>query len=124
MKLNSFQDAIKDYEQRTGEKFLWPPGMQLKVWDNNEFMVYGIFERDGTRFFYCDQTYGFFDHMKEWIFAKMRENGLTVIVTVTARDPKAHMRKFKGLKIERVPQFDYTFEGRHYFVMKGEIPNA
>ena len=60
MKLNSLDEAIKDYEAITGEDFEWNSDYEnLIVLPDNSFMTWRIGEYDGYRYFEIRQTYGF-----------------------------------------------------------------
>lgn len=121
MKLSSFPEAVADYERITGEKFEWIVGYDhLKVLPSNEFMTWRIGEKEGTRYFEIRQTYGFMKNFVDWIKEIMNKEGLEWIVTMTTRDPKAHLRKWS---MRRLPEYDYVYEGRSYQVLIGHISN-
>lgn len=123
MKLNSFYEAVTDYERLTnGEKFEWNAGYEnLKVLPTNEFMTWRIGEKDGIRYFEIRQTYArSFSNFVPFIKEIMEKEKLEWIVTTTQRDPKGHIRKWSMV---RLPEYDYTHEGRRYFVLKGHISN-
>ena len=81
-------------------------------------MVYG--EREGLSYLWLDQSYGFMKNFVPFLLRIMDIAKLEWIVTATTRNPKAHQRKWK---MERLPAFDYDFEGRRYFVLKGHKTN-
>lgn len=121
MKLNTFAEAVTDYERLTGETFEWKVGYEdLKVLPSNDFMTWRIGEKEGIRYFEMRQTYGWLKNFIPWIKEVMKKNNLEWIVTMTTRNPKAHMRKWK---MERLEKYDYEFEGRKYYVLLGHIDN-
>lgn len=121
MKLRTFQEAVEDYEQLTGEDFEYKvPYENLKILDSNEFMTWRIGEKNGQRYFEIRQTYGFMKNFVDFIREVMEANGLEWIVTSTQRDPRAHIKKWK---MELLPEYCYEFEGRRYNVLKGHISN-
>ena len=133
MKLDNINEMVADYERITGEtvdlsKFEWVDkigfvdneNMHLKIVSNGGFFIWGIGERSGIKYLYLDQFYGFVKSVVPYLKEVMRMNGLDVIVTATQRNPKAHIRKWK---MERMPEYDYDYEGRHYFMLQGDINN-
>lgn len=120
MKLASFPEAVRDYERITGETLLWSLDLDLKVLDSNEFMLWAVREREGQRYFWLDQTYGFIKNFVPFIKDICSKNNIEWLVTGTTRDPKMHIKKWS---MERLPQFDYEYEGRRYFILKGHISN-
>lgn len=120
MKLSSFHEAVADYERITGETFLWSSGLDLKVFGSNEFMLWAIREHEGEKYFYVDQTYGQSKNIVPFIKKVMQENNLIYWATSTCRNPKPFIRKWK---MEHLPTFDYDYEGRHYYLLKGHISN-
>lgn len=115
----SLEDSIAKYQQITGETVEVKPGYAVKIIDDN-FMVWRLGVRDGTPYFWVDQMYGQMKHFEEFIREVCKAAGIDTIATATTRDPKAHIRKWK---MTRVPECDYTHEGRFYFVLKGNISN-
>lgn len=121
MKLNSFKEAVDDYERLTGEDFEFKiPYENLKILDSNEFMTWKIHDYNGLRFFEIRQTYGFVKNFVPWIKEIMAEENLSLIITMTQRDPKAHIRKWK---MSHLKSRDYDYEGRHYHVLVGHVAN-
>ena len=121
MKLNSLDEAIKDYEAITGEDFEWNSDYEnLIVLPDNSFMTWRIGEYDGYRYFEIRQTYGFVKNFIDRIKKIMSENNVEYIVTSTQRSPKAHIRKWK---MTHLMERDYSFEGRNYHVLLGHINN-
>lgn len=121
MKLNSFYEAVSDYERITGEKFKWDAkNMQLVVLPSNEWFIWAIGERDGVRFLWLDQMYGFTKNFIPYIKEIGVKHNLEIVVTTTTRNPKMHIRKWK---MKRLPEYDYTYEGRYYYVLQSTISN-
>ena len=121
MKLYTFEESAEDYERLTGESFEFNIQYEnLKLLDSNEFMTWRIGERFGYRFFEIRQTYGFVKNFVPWIEKMMKENNINLILTMTQRSPKAHIRKWK---MAWMKDWDYDFEGRHYHVLLGNIAN-
>ena len=122
MKLNTFAEAVFDYERLTGETFEWKAGFEnLNVLPSNEFMAWRIGEKDGIRYFEIRQTYArSFSHFVPFVKETMEKENLEWIVTMTQRNPKAHEKKWRMI---RLPEYDYEHEGRKYFVLKGHISN-
>lgn len=133
MKLDNINDMVADYERMTGEtvdlqRFKWQDkigyvdeqNMHLKIVPHEGFFIWGIGERDGSKYLYLDQFYGFVKSVVPYLKEVMQMNGLSHIVTATQRNPKAHIRKWK---MERMPEYDYDYEGRHYYVLQGDIDN-
>jgi hypothetical protein len=119
MKLDSIDSAIQDYERITGELFdIFNPDLTPIVLPSNEFLLYQIGERDGMRYFEINQTYGYVRNFTDHIKIIMEENKLSHIVTFTQRNPKYHIRKYK---LKRLPQYDYDYEGRHYYCLIGNL---
>lgn len=48
----------------------------------------------------------------------MRIANLEIITTTTQRKPEVHCRKWK---MKRLPEYDYTYEGRAYLFLIGDI---
>lgn len=121
MKLNSFAEAVADYEKITGESFEWKVGYEeLKVLPSNEFMTWRIGQKDGNRYFEVRQTYGWIKNFVPWIKEVMHKNNLELIVTMTTHNPKGFIRKYK---MERLPHYDYEYCGRKYHVLITHISN-
>lgn len=121
MNLNSFPEAVADYERLTGETFEWNPDEDMKVLDSNEFMTYRYGDYEGVPYFEIRQTYAkSFSSFVPFIREEMNKRNIKWIVTTTQRDPKAHIKKWK---MKRLPEFDYEFEGRFYYVLLGHISN-
>ena len=133
MKLDNIHSMVEDYERLTGEtvdleRFKWvdkvgyvdEKNMHLKIVANGGFFIWGMGERGKDKYLYLDQFYGFVQSVVPYLKEVMSMNGLTHIVTATQRNPKAHIRKWK---MERMPELDYDFEGRHYFMLRGDIDN-
>lgn len=134
MKLDSLASAIADYERITGEtvdlaafsetvndmRFDPITNKYLKVLPSNEWLIWAIGEREGLSYLWLDQSYGFMKNFVPFLINIMDVANLEWIVTATTRNPKAHIRKWK---MERLPEYDYEFEGRKYFVLKGHKTN-
>lgn len=131
--MKTLEDWIKLYERKTGEtfdlsQFHWDDqqgwisqkNMHLKIVPGWGFFCWAISKKNGLRYLYLDQCCGFVKYFVPYIREVMRLNKLEWIVTATQRDPKAHMRKWK---MKRLSEYDYDFEGRHYFVLIGHISN-
>ena len=118
MKLDSLQESIKKYEQITGEIFLHSPDLALKV-IGECFMLWRLGIRDEIPYFWIDQTYAkSFSIFVPFIKEVCKKAEIDWIVTATTRNTKAHIRKWK-----MIPVSDYDFEGRHYYILKGDISN-
>lgn len=120
MKLSSFPEAVKHYEELTGEDFEWNRDEGCWVLDSNEFMTYRIGDYKGIKYFEIRQTYGFTKNFVQKIKEYMQQHNLKWIVTTTQRNPKAHIKKWK---MKHLSKFDYDFEDRHYYVLLGFIDN-
>jgi hypothetical protein len=134
MKLASLSAAISDYRNITGEKvenyrytdyingnfYDIERNKYLRILPSNEWLIWAVGERYGFRYLWLDQSYGFINHFVPYLLEVMRFNNLEWICTATTRNPKAHIRKWK---MERLPEHDYMFEGRFYFVLKGHRSN-
>jgi hypothetical protein len=125
MKLNTFAEAVMDYERITKERFLWqitsePLGygecLNLVVLPSNEWFMYAIREHEGERYIWLDQMYGFMKNFTPLINEIMEREGVKILLTATTRDPKMHIRKWD---VEHL--YDYEFEGRHYHILKGTV---
>ena len=92
----------------------------LKVLPSNEWLIWAIGEREGLSYLWLDQSYGFMKIFVPFLLNIMDIAGLEWIVTATTRNPKAHIRKWAMV---RLPEYDYEFEGRNYFVLKGHKTN-
>lgn len=134
MKLTSFYDAVKDYERITGETVpvqdycevregcLFNPAetKYMKILPSNEWLIWAIQERDGVRYLWLDQSYGFMKSFVPFLLHVMEINELEWIATATSRNPAAHIRKWK---MKRLTKYDYDFEGRSYYVLLGHKSN-
>lgn len=133
MKLSNINEMVEDYERLTGEKvdlqrFKWidkigyvdKDNMHLKIVPDGGFFIWAIDERDGERYLYLDQQYGLFKSVVPYLKEVMLMNGLKSIVTVTHRNPKPFIRKWK---MQRLEQYDYDYENRHYYVLQTGIEN-
>lgn len=133
MKLGNIKEMVADYERKTGEtvdlkRFEWQDkigfidkeNMHLKIVPNGGFFIWAINEKDGEKYLYLDQNYGLFKSVVPYLKEVMLMNGLKTIVTATQRNPKAHIRKWK---MKRLEQYDYDYEGRHYYVLQTGIEN-
>ena len=133
MKLDNINEMVADYERKTGEKvdlskFEWvdkvgyvdKQNMHLKIVPNGGFFIWGIGELDGEKYLYLDQHYGEFKSVVSYLNDVIRINSLTSIVTATHRNIKPFMRKWK---MHRLEQYDYDFEGRHYYVLQTDVEN-
>lgn len=126
----TLQEMISAYEKRTGEAVdlagfvdtgtdLVKDNIHFKVFPHS-FLFWGITEREGVKYIDLLQTWGVMTEMAPYIRAVMEMNGLRHIATVTTRQPRAHMRKWK---MKRRPDWDYTYEGRYYYALTGTIEN-
>ena len=134
MKLSSLESAIADYERITGEHvpledyteqqagcFYDPRNHKyFKVLPSNEWLIWAIGEREGLSYLWLDQSYGFMKNFVPFLLGVMDVAKLEWIVTATTRNPKAHIRKWAMRRLEK---YDYEYEGRHYFVLKGHREN-
>ena len=121
MNLYSFEEAVNDYEKLTNEGFEFVLQKEnLKLLDTNDFMTWKIIEFGGLRCFEIRQTYGFIKRFIPWIKQIMKEENLQLIITMTQRNPAAHIRKWK---MSWLKDRDYDFEGRHYHVLIGNVYN-
>lgn len=134
MKLNNINDMVADYERLTHEKvnlsaFQWVDkigfidnkNFHLKIIPGGGFFIWSVAQSEnGSKYLYLGQFYGFVKAVVPYLKKVMAMNGLTDIITATQRNPKAHMRKWK---MERLPEYDYDFNGHHYYMLKGNIAN-
>ena len=134
MRFDNLAEAVKDYERITGETVeLWKyneyingcfyseeENKYLKVLPSNEWLIWAIGKREGLSYLWLDQSYGFIKNFVPFLLEVMDINNLEWIVTATTRNPKAHIRKWK---MEHLTDFDYEYEGRHYYVLKGHKTN-
>ena len=122
---------IKDYERITGESLSFEGfffdedchdkrNRHLKYFPDTGFLIWGILEYEGKRYFAMLETYGKVAGMVDYIKKVMKMNGLSKIVTFTTRNPRAHIRKWKMIHHS---EQDYDYEGRHYYVLTGTIEN-
>lgn len=132
MKLKTFKEAITDYECITGEMvdnynyteyingcFFNPTtNKYMKVLPSNEWCVYAIGEREGLSYLHLDQCYGFMKNLAPHLLEVMRIADLEIVTTTTQRKPEVHCRKWK---MKRLPEYDYDYEGRHYYFLIGDI---
>ena len=134
MRLDSLASAIADYERITGEtvdiaafsetvndmRFDPIENKYLKVLPSNEWLIWAIGEREGLSYLWLDQSYGFMKNFVPFLLNIMDIAGLEWIVTATTRNPKMHIRKWS---MQLLPEYDYEFEGRKYYVLKGHRDN-
>lgn len=131
MKLSSLQEMIKDYERITGESISFEGfffdddlhdrhGTHFKFFPNVGFLFWQLIKHEGIVYFQILETYGKFHKMVDYIREVMVLNGVKDIVTMTTRNPKAHIRRWKMI---HHPEQDYDYEGRHYYVLTGTIEN-
>lgn len=121
MKLNSLDEAIADYEDKTKEDFdILNPLYTPIVLPSNEFMLVRVGENSGRRWLEIGQMYGYSKSFAPIVRQLCENIGTTTIITTTQRNPKAHMRKW-GMK--RLPEHDYDYQGRHYYVLEGHVNN-
>lgn len=134
MRLDSLASAVADYERITGEtvdlaafsetvndmRFDPTTNKYLKVLPSNEWLIWAIGEREGLSYLWLDQSYGFMKNFVPFLLGIMDIAKLEWIVTATTRNPRAHLRKWAMV---RLPEYDYEFEGRKYFVLKGHRVN-
>jgi hypothetical protein len=111
-------ESIEKYERITGEEFNHSPDLDLKTTPDGEFMLWKLFVHDDVPYFWIDQTFGQMIHFGDFIRGVCKSADITQIVTATTRNPKFHIRKWK---MERLPEHDYCFEGRFYYVLKGSV---
>lgn len=120
MKPQTLQSVISDYERLTGEQFEMRPDLYMKVIDNN-FMLWKLDIREGVPFFWIDQTYAkSFSVFVPFIQEVCNRAKVEYIATATTRNPRGHIRKWKG---QRLPQYDYEYEGRQYKVLISHVDN-
>lgn len=112
-------DTIRKYEQKTGETVTRPADCAKKE-IGDEFMFWKLTCRDDVSFFYIDQMCGQMKNFRDFIREVMNTASIEWIVTATTRNPKTHIRKWK---MERLPDYDYDYENRHYYVLKGHLSN-
>lgn len=118
MKLDSIESAIKDYERITKEPVECDEKSAVKILPTNEFMIWRLGVYENTPYFYIDQTYAKnFSNFVPFIKEVCKAAGIKTIVTATQR-PKAHYRKWKMELLK-----EYDFDGRHYYLLKGDIKN-
>jgi hypothetical protein len=115
----TLEKSIKKYEEITKETFQQSPDLSLKV-VGSDFMLWKLFIRDGIPYFWIDQTFGQMNNFVDFIREVCNSANIEWIVTATTRNPKSHMRKWK---MERLTEYDYTFEGRFYYALKGHLSN-
>jgi len=111
-------DFIRKYEAKTGETVTATDDFAVKVLDSGEFMKWKLAVRDGTPFFWVDQTYGQMQHFALFIQEVCNAAGIEWIAAATTRNPAPFIRKWKCV---RLPEYDYEFEGRRYSVVKGHL---
>ena len=120
MQPSTIQEAIADYTKRTGETVECDEHSAVKIIDNN-FMIWRLGIREGVPYFFIDQTYAkSFPVFVPFIREVCKAADITTIVTATTRNPRAHQKKWSMV---RVPEHDYTHEGRYYYVLKSHISN-
>ena len=113
-------DSIKKYEKITGETFLHSPDLALKV-IGECFMLWKLGIREGVPFFWIDQCYArSFSIFVTFIKEVCQTAEIEIIATATTRNPKSHIRKWK---MQNMPTLDYEYEGRHYYLLVGNIEN-
>lgn len=131
MKLDSLKDMVRDYERITGESvnldglffdgdFHDKYGTHLMFFPNTGFLFWQLIKHEGVIYFQILETYGKFHKMTDYIREVMMLNGVKDIVTMTTRNPKGHIRRWKMI---HHPEHDYDYEGRHYYVLTGTIEN-
>lgn len=121
MKLASLDEAISDYERLTGEDFdIMDPTYTPIVLPSNEFMLVRVGERQGRKWLEIGQMYGYSKSFAPIVRQLCENIGTTTVVTMTQRDPKAHIRKWGMVHRE---ELDYTHKGRRYHVLEGHINN-
>ena len=130
--MNNLQRYIDLYEKKTGESvdfsgfslvndlLVNEDNEYLKVYPSGEWFTWAVREENGTRYLWLGQTCGNVATFVPYINQVMDLNNLQKIVTATARNPAAHMRKWK---MSRLEDKDYEFEGRHYYVLIGDRQN-
>lgn len=133
MKLNNINDMVADYERMTGEtvdlsRFKWvdkigfvdEQNMHLKIVANGGFFIWSVAEYGDKKYLYLGQFYGFVKSVVPYLKEVIRMNSLEYIVTATQRNPKPFIRKWK---MERMPEHDYDFQGKHYYLLKTKAEN-
>ncbi len=126
------QEMFKKYTEKTGETVnldgFFFDGETIrddnyeyfKYFKDNGFLFWSITKRHGVKALVLRQTYGNVKGMVDYIRSVCELNGINKIVTMTTRNPKAHIRKWK---MEHLEQYDYDYEGRHYYVLVGDLEN-
>lgn len=131
MKLSSLQEMIKNYERITGESISFEgfffdddlhdkQGTHFKFFPNAGFLFWQLIKHERIVYFQILETYGRFHKMTDYIREVMMLNDVKDIVTMTTRNPKGHIRRWKMV---HHPEQDYDYEGRHYYVLTGTIEN-
>ncbi len=131
MKSHDLFEMVDDYQKITGETidfngFFFDGDLHdgqnkhFRFFPQIGFLFWGIQENAGVRYFSMLETYGKVSGMVDYIKSVMLLNGLTQILTMTTRNPKAHIRKWK---MEHHQELDYDYDGRHYYVLTGNIVN-
>ncbi len=133
MKLNNLHEMVQDYEARTGDAISFDGfyfdchnGLKdelntyFKFFPGTGFLFWDIFEFNSERYFRMKQTYGMVSGMVDYIKKVMWLNGLTNILTYTARDPKFHIRKWR---MTHLADYDFEEDGRTYHVLIGTVDN-
>ena len=114
MKLNSYEEAIADYERITGENFKWKSDLVVYKLDSHEFMLWKIDSKYGKEYFWIDQTYGHMKNFIPFIIEMCRLNNIEWVVTATCRNPKAFIRKYGFVHLKG---YDYEYQNRKYSVL-------
>lgn len=109
--------TIHKYEQKTGETVTCPPECAIKI-IGDEFMIWKLGIRDGTPYFWIDQTFGNMSNFAPFIREVCAAAGIEWLVSATQRDPKLYARKWKCVE---VPEYAYEYEGRKYRIVKGRL---
>jgi len=110
-------DTIRRYEQKTGETFTVPADYAIKI-IGDEFMIWKLGIRDGTPYFWIDQTFGEMKTFAPFIEEVCRAAEIEWMAAATQRNPKLYARKWKCVEL---PEYAYEYEGRHYKVVKGRL---
>ena len=114
MRLGSLEEAMRDFEIRTGERINLRPDLVPYCTDTNDFMFWKIEEFNGEQCFIINQTYGNAKNLIPFIAEMCRINNIEWVATTTKRNPETFVRKYGFM---RLPAFDYVVNGEKYYVL-------